>query len=83
MAAGLALAAFPSEHNRTLAGDEALAQGSTAAALVAQIEALADDRARCRATGLKNRERTQPYSLQSAGIMITDVYQNLGLAPQA
>ena len=83
MAAGLALAAFPSEHNRTLAGDEALAQGSTAEALVAQIEALADDRARCRAMGLKNRERVQPYSLQSGGRMIADVYQNLGLAPQA
>ena len=83
MAAGLALAAFPSEHNRTLAGDEALAQGTTAEALVAQIKALADDRARCREMGLKNRERTQPYSLQSGGRKIADVYQNLGLVSQA
>ena len=83
MAAGLALAAFPSEHNRTLAGDEALAHGTTAEALVAQIKALADDRARCREMGLKNRERTQPYSLQSGGRKIADVYQNLGLVSQA
>ena len=83
MAAGLALAAFPSEHNRTLAGDDALAQGHTAKSLVEQIERLANDPAECRAAGQRNRERTQPYSLQSGGKLIADVYHNLGLAPQA
>ncbi|HCK76671.1 MAG TPA: hypothetical protein DHW07_05955 [Gammaproteobacteria bacterium] len=81
MAAGLALAAFPSEHNCDLAGAEALAQGHTAKSLVEQIERLADDPAECRAAGHRNRERTQPYSLQSGGKLITDVYRNLGLAP--
>ena len=83
MAAGLALAAFPSEHNRALAGDDALAREPTAKSLVEQIEGLANDPARCRAAGQRNRERTQPYSLQSGGKLIADIYRNLGLAPQA
>ena len=83
MAAGLALAAFPSEHNRALAGDDALAREPTAKSLVEQIEGLANDPARCRAAGQRNRERTRPYSLQSGGKLIADIYRNLGLAPQA
>ena len=80
MAAGLALAAFPSEHNRELAGAEALASGNTSAALVEVIEQLADNRGRCKELGNQNRQRVQPYSLHAGGAIIARVYKNIGIA---
>jgi len=79
MAAGLALAAFPTPHNREFAGDQALAGDDTPEALAAHIETLADDPLRCNRIGKENREKIAPYSLQSGGRVITQVYEQLGI----
>ncbi len=79
MAAGLALAAFPTPHNREFAGEQALARDDTPEALAAHIEMLADDPLRCDRIGKENREKIAPYSLQSGGRVITRVYEQLGI----
>jgi hypothetical protein len=79
MAAGLALAAFPTEHNLSFAGADALATGNTPADLARRIEMLADDRALCRTAGRANRDQARAYSLEDGGETIAGIYQALGL----
>lgn len=79
MAAGLALAAFPTEHNLSIAGADALATGNTPADLARRIEMLADDRALCRVAGQANRDQARAYSLEDGGETIVGIYQALGL----
>ena len=81
MAAGLALAAFPTEHNLAFAGADALATGNTPADLARRIEMLADDQALCHAAGQASRDQAQAYSLTAGGKIIVDIYQTLGVTP--
>ena len=83
MAAGLALAAFPTEHNRTIADAGTLAAGNTVEDLAQQIETLANDRAQCHSIGQANRDRAQAYSLEAGGKAIAVIYQALGITPSS
>jgi glycosyltransferase involved in cell wall biosynthesis len=79
MAAGLAIAAFPTKHNQELAGNDAFAKEHSATALAQHIAQLADNPARCHELGKQNREKVEPFSLESGGHIIARVYRDLNL----
>ena len=79
MAAGLAIAAFPTKHNQELADKDAFAKENSATALAQHIEQLADNPARCHELGKQNREKVEPFSLESGGNIIARVYRDLNL----
>ena len=48
-------------------------------ALAQHIEQLADNPARCHELGKQNREKVEPFSLESGGNIIARVYRDLNL----